>query len=70
MVAPVLASLEAEATTLRVYGPEATTLPSMSIGAEEIDDGERLIALTRVTPDGLPEPGRKRPWTTRRKSSA
>jgi len=30
--------------------------PSMVIGAEEIDDGERLCELIRITADALPAP--------------
>ena len=43
--------------------------PSMLIGAEEIDDGERLCELIRLTADALPAPKPKRPRSTRRKSS-
>ena len=44
--------------------------PSMLIGAEEIDDGERLCELIRLTADALPAPKPKRPRaTTRRKRS-
>ena len=49
--------------------------PSMLIGAEEIDDAERLCELIRLTADALPAPkskGRpktKRPSATRRTKS-
>lgn len=43
--------------------------PSMLIGAEEIDDGERLCELIRLTADALPAPKPKRPRATRRKRS-
>jgi len=33
--------------------------PSMAIGAEEIDDGERLCELIRITADALPAPKSK-----------
>jgi TfoX/Sxy family transcriptional regulator of competence genes len=39
--------------------------PSMLIGAEEIDDAERLCELIRLTADALPAPKPKRPRTTR-----
>ncbi|MCU0665404.1 MAG: TfoX/Sxy family protein [Myxococcota bacterium] len=35
--------------------------PSMLIGAEEIDDGERLCELIRLTADALPAPRPKKP---------
>lgn len=43
--------------------------PSMLIGAEEIDDGERLCELIALTADALPAPKPKRPRSTRRKRS-
>jgi TfoX/Sxy family transcriptional regulator of competence genes len=43
--------------------------PSMSIGAEEIDDGERLCELIRVTAAALPAPRPKRTSATRRRRS-
>lgn len=41
--------------------------PSLLIGAEEIEDGERLCELVRVTADALPAPQPKRPKATGRK---
>lgn len=43
--------------------------PSMLIGAEEIEDSERLCELVRVTADALPAPPPKRPRATGRKRS-
>ena len=43
--------------------------PSMLIGAEEVDDDERLCALIRATADALPAPAPKRPKAARRKRS-
>ncbi len=43
--------------------------PSMVIGAEEIDDGERLCELIQVTADAPPAPKPKSPRATLRRRS-
>jgi len=43
--------------------------PSMLIGAEEIDDGDRLRELIRLTADALPAPKPKSPKAARSKRS-
>jgi TfoX/Sxy family transcriptional regulator of competence genes len=43
--------------------------PSMLIGAEEIDDGERLCELIRLTADALPAPKPMSPKAARSKRS-
>jgi len=40
--------------------------PSMAIGAEFIDDGERLSELIQTTAAALPEPKPKRPRATKK----
>jgi TfoX/Sxy family transcriptional regulator of competence genes len=44
--------------------------PSMVIGAEELDDGERLCELIRVTADALPAPRPKKPKTAKTAKTA